>query len=83
MSPAISADGRYVAFASKADLTCTVRSRCAEDPSFADIYVRDTRTNTIRRISRSVRRGEANGASYDPAISGNGRFVLSCRRGRT
>ena len=75
MSPAISADGRYVAFASKADLTCTVRSRCVEDHGFADIYVRDTRTNTTRWISRSVKGGDANGASYDPAISGNGQFV--------
>ena len=75
MSPAISADGRYVAFASKADLTCAAGRHCPEGNNFADIYVRDTRTNTIRRISHSVKGGEANGASYDPAISGNGRFV--------
>ena len=36
MSPAISADGRYVVFASKADLTCTARGRCAEDNGVAD-----------------------------------------------
>ena len=41
----------------------------------ADVYVRDTRTNTTRRISRSVSGAEPNGASYDPAISGNGRYV--------
>ena len=74
MSPAISADGRYVAFASKGDLTCVVRSRCHEN-GVADVYVRDTRTNTTRRISRSVSGAEPNGASYDPAISGNGRYV--------
>ena len=38
MSPAISADGRYVVFASKADLTCTARSRCAGDNGVADVY---------------------------------------------
>ena len=75
MSPAISADGRYVVFASKADLTCTARGRCAGDNGVADVYVRDTRTNTTRRISRSVSGAEPNGASYDPAISGNGRYV--------
>ena len=75
MSPAISADGRYVAFASRADLTCVGSSHCDEDNGVADIYVRDTRTNTTRRISRSVARGESNGPSYDPAISGNGRYL--------
>ena len=75
MSPSISADGRYVAFASRADLTCVGRSRCDEDNGVADVYVRDIRTNTTRRISRSVSGAEPNGASYDPAISGNGRYV--------
>ena len=75
MSPAISADGRHVVFTSRADLTCARRSRCPEDNGVADVYVRDTRTNTIRRISRSAAGGETNGASYDPAISGNGRYV--------
>ena len=75
MSPAISADGRYVVFASKADLTCTARGRCAGDNGVADVYVRDTRTNTTRRVSRSVSGAEPNGASYDPTISGNGRYV--------
>ncbi len=41
----------------------------------ADVYVRDTRLNTTKRISRSVSGAEPNGASYDPAISGNGRYV--------
>lgn len=75
MSPAISADGHSVAFVSRADLTCAAHSRCPEDKGFADVYVRDTRTNTIRRISRSVAGGKANGASFDPAISGDGRYV--------
>ena len=75
MSPAISADGQYVVFASKADLTCAAGSHCPEGNNLADVYVRDTRTNTTRRIGRSVKGGEANGASFDPAISGNGRYV--------
>jgi Tol biopolymer transport system component len=75
MSPAISADGRSVVFASRADLTCSVRGPCAGNNGVADIYVRDTRTNVTSRISRSVSGGEPDGASYDPAISGNGRYV--------
>ena len=42
------------------------RGRCAKDNGVADVYVRDTRTNVTRRISRSVSGGEPNGASYDP-----------------
>ena len=38
MSPAISADGRYVVFASRADLTCIERGRCPEDNGVADVY---------------------------------------------
>jgi Tol biopolymer transport system component len=75
MSPAISADGRFVVFASRADLTCIGRSRCPEDNGVNDVYLRNTRTNAITRISRSVSRGEPNGASYDPVISGDGRYV--------
>ena len=75
MSPAISADGRHVVFASRADLTCVDRGPCRENNGVADVYLRDTRTNITTRISRSVSGGEANGASYNPAISGNGRYV--------
>jgi Tol biopolymer transport system component len=79
MSPAISADGRFVAFASKADLTCGEASTCVIEPSatkgVADIYLRDTRTNTTRRVTRSYAGGDPNGPSYHPAISGDGRHV--------
>jgi Tol biopolymer transport system component len=78
MSPAISADGRYVAFASRVDLTglaCARRGRCAGDDGVNDVFVRDTWNNVTTRISRSVSGGEPNGASYDPVISGDGRSV--------
>ncbi|HET9371410.1 MAG TPA: hypothetical protein VFO19_14220 [Vicinamibacterales bacterium] len=75
MSPSISADGRLVVFASRADLTCAAPGRCHEANGVANVYVRDTRTNTTTRISRGVAGGEPNGASYDPVISGNGRYV--------
>ena len=79
MTPSISADGRFIAFVSKADLTCGEASLCVTEPSdrngVADIYLRDTQTNTTRRISRSYAGGDLDGRSYDPAISTDGRHV--------
>ena len=79
MSPAISADGRFVAFASKADLTCGEASTCvtvsSDRNSVAAIYLRDTHTNTTRRVTRSYAGGDVNGPSYHPAISGDGQHV--------
>ncbi len=67
--PVISADGRYVAFQSKAtDLV-------APDGAIEDIFVRDRQTNTTTRVSANTGGGEPNGGSYNPAISANGRYV--------
>ncbi len=78
-SPAISADGRFVAFMSKGDLTCTDASACVSEPSdrngAADIYLRDTQSNTTRRITRGYAGGDPDGPSYHPATSGDGRYV--------
>jgi Tol biopolymer transport system component len=79
MSPAISADGRFVAFVSKADLTCREAPVCVTEPpdknGLPDIYLRDTVTNMTRRITRGYAGGDPDGPSYDPAISGDGRYV--------
>ncbi len=79
MSPAISADGRLVVFTSKADLSCRDAAGCsgevADRNQLADVYLYETGSNILRRISRSESGGDADGASYDPAISGDGRFV--------
>ena len=77
--PAISHDGRYVAFMSKADLTCRDRSCRADDVPDAnglfDIYVHDTIMQHTRRVSQGHSRRDSDGPSYHPAISGDGRFV--------
>lgn len=67
-SPSLSADGRYVAFSSYAFGT--------DDTNQAyDIFVRDLYAGTITRISVDSAGGQANGSSFHPAISGNGRYV--------
>ena len=80
MSPAISADGRYVVFASKADLTCQDSSGCSDEPGdhnrLTDVYLFDTSSQLTKRVSRSLAGGDPDGASYDPALSGDGRFVV-------
>lgn len=70
--PAISADGRFVAFASEA-------SNLHPDDTDAvwDIFVRDLRTNTVTLASRATGAAGAKGdgdAGY-AAISADGRFV--------
>jgi Tol biopolymer transport system component len=80
VSPSISANGRFIAFMSKADLTCRDAPACLREApdrnGVADVYVRDALTNTTTRVSRSHTGQDTNGASYDPAISGDGRHVV-------
>jgi Tol biopolymer transport system component len=69
-SAAISADGRYVAFQSSAT------NLVAQDTNSAsDIFIRDRQTGQTTRVSVASAGGEAHGASNDPAISADGRYV--------
>jgi Tol biopolymer transport system component len=78
-SPAISADGRYVAFMSRADLTPGDGSSSADDAPDGngtyDIYVRDTVVQRTTRVSQGRGGRDTDGPSYHPAISGDGRLV--------
>ncbi|HET6791331.1 MAG TPA: hypothetical protein VFI35_07065 [Actinomycetota bacterium] len=69
--PSISANGRYVAFSSDA-------SNLVEDDTnlSQDIFIRDRINRTTRRVSLSAVGGEGDGGSFDPEISGDGRFVV-------
>ncbi len=69
-SAAISADGRFVAFAS--DASNLVRS---DTNGLTDVFVRDLQAGTTTRVSVRTSGSEANGVSYEPSISGDGRFV--------
>jgi Tol biopolymer transport system component len=79
VTPAISADGRYVAFMSTADLACTGRPTCTASHErrkrVPEIYVRDTARNVSSLVSRGSNGQDANGPSSWPSISGDGRHV--------
>jgi Tol biopolymer transport system component len=67
----LSANGRYLAFWS------TASNLVANDTNgVADVFVRDRVLQTTTRISVDSAGVEANGASSDPAVSANGRYVV-------
>ena len=67
---AISADGRYVAFASFASNLVTGDTNGAQD-----IFVRDLQTNTTTRVSVATGGAQANQWSYEPSLSADGRYL--------
>jgi len=69
--PAISADGRYVAFYSRAANLVS-----GDSNGQPDIFVHDRTAGSTQRVSVTASGGQANSGSYDPAISGDGRYVV-------
>jgi Tol biopolymer transport system component len=72
--PSISADGRFVAFASDA------LNLSDEDAAFADVFVRDLQAGTTTLVARATATATADGPAADalsqsPSISADGRFV--------
>ncbi|MDM3854901.1 MAG: SdrD B-like domain-containing protein, partial [Aphanizomenon gracile PMC649.10] len=68
---AISADGRYVVFASNASNLIANDSNNTQD-----IFLRDRITNTTQRVSLANDSSQTNGASDLAAISANGRYIV-------
>jgi archaellum component FlaF (FlaF/FlaG flagellin family) len=67
---AISDDGRFVAFDSLASNLVPGDTNDA-----VDVFVRDRLRETTRRVSVRSNGAQANSRSFNPSISGNGRFV--------
>ena len=69
--PAVSDDGRYVAFGSNA-----TNLVAGDSNNEYDIFVRDRQTNTTARVSLTVSGAQSLGnANNRPALSGDGRYV--------
>jgi len=69
-NPAISADGRYVAFASAASNLIA-----GDTNGYPDTFVHDRLTGTTERVSISTSGAEGIERSYIPRISADGRYV--------
>ncbi|MGD0946629.1 MAG: hypothetical protein ABSA52_04290 [Candidatus Binatia bacterium] len=70
MTPAISFDGRFVAFKSESNNLVP-----NDNNDLLDVFVRDTVAGTTERVSVSLTGGDSNDVSFPPAISDDGRFV--------
>src|SRR5437762_9436234 len=66
----LSADGRFVAFSSLATNLVP-----GDTNGVADVFVHDRQTGATERVSVDSAGLQGNGASAEPALSGNGRFV--------
>jgi Tol biopolymer transport system component len=66
--PSISASGRYVGFGTEA-------GNLPGDDNYPDVVVKDMETGRVILASRTSGGDPANGNSFDPSISGSGRFV--------
>jgi hypothetical protein len=71
----VSDDGRYIAFDS--DATDLV----ANDGPSRDLFVRDMQAGATRLMSTDRLNAPANGFSFNPALSGNGRWVAFYSQG--
>ena len=75
--PSISADGRYVAFTSRASnlVSGDTNYDCAGPSNCHDIFVHDRQTGITQRVSVASDGSQGNLDSYVPSISADGRYV--------
>lgn len=69
-NPAISADGRFVAFESSAGNLVIGDTNGA-----TDVFVKELQTGIVTRVSTDASGSQANSASSSPALSADGRYV--------
>jgi Tol biopolymer transport system component len=75
----ISDDGRYVVFMSRAPLAAGDAVQCeylGEFLNCPDIYLRDRVGGSTTRVSIAPGGAEPDGASHDPKVSGDGRWIV-------
>ena len=73
LAPAISSDGRYVAYASQAD------NLVSGDTNGAwDVFVHDRQTGTTTRVSLGVGGAQGNDGSASPVLTPDGRYLAFC-----
>jgi TolB protein len=69
--PALSADGRYVAFGSGASNLVA-----GDSNDVYDVFVRDLETGVTQRVSLDSTGAEGNGQSDGPTLSADGRYIV-------
>lgn len=69
-APALTSDARYVVFTSGANLATGASN------GQRHVFVRDRQTDTTTLVSKASDGAQANGDSYAPSISSNGRYVV-------
>ena len=76
-APIVSGDGRYVVFVSSAPLDGVFSRRRSgrKAEGVRHVYLRSLNSGFIRRISRAPVADDADGPSFHPAVSGDGRLV--------
>lgn len=74
-SPAISADGAFIAFVSEASNLVA-----GDNNGVQDIFRYDVANGTISRVSVNTTNGDANSESHSPSISSTGRFIAFVSR---
>ena len=73
--PSLSADGRWVAFASTAALDDPAAAAAPAGRRPRQVFLRDAIEGRTTRVAPAARRGVPNADSSLPSISGDGRFV--------
>lgn len=68
--PALSSNGRYVAYTSIANNLVI-----GDSNGFYDVFVHDRQTGNTTRVSVATNGTQGNEISYEPSISGDGRYV--------
>lgn len=68
----VSSDGRYIAFTSFADNLVEGED---DTNNASDVFIKDTETGNISRVSKAWNGDQGNNHSRTPSISGDGRYV--------